>query len=481
MSSAVDELRRGNESPSTEPRPPPGEHVKPDSRLDGDDEVPALARELRALCRGRGVLATDLRDRLGPPASPLLAGGRRPGRHRSARRTERTARHRARGPPPGPPHLGPGVALGLHPDADSPFLGDRLQWLVRRLEREERTVRRRLDEAMTLLAETLVADDGGSEMITEAPSDRWYLRSVSTLVSLDGAEPEVFEQRKIVSTTRALTALTVAMSVYHLADEALSRRVKPQRSLWRAARPLRAAERQSVPLRRRVAVTGRAKRRAPVLPALPATSRRRDATALRAHTDDPLRRVPAANPVPTARAARLAVAGPAASNAGRRTQHRTGRRAGSSRRSRNMDSRIFASDTPTGSAGDYGLDPDFGSSTRQIVDSDAVEKPDVRQAENCPPYVVSASPFRQPGLEPLHGSELGGRHGGPHWMDDDRRSGWPAGRRGRGPAPRNGRMDSAAESALISAPDLRRRTNFREAPAGVRTSIPQAAGLRGSV
>jgi hypothetical protein len=114
----------------------------------------SLRRELRTLCRGRGVFASDLPARLGPLLEEHLGNTR--GDHGSRARLIALL-----APPiealPQDLALVARVALGLHEGTRHRFLRDRLDWLAGLMARDIRTVRRRLDESLDLLAETIEA------------------------------------------------------------------------------------------------------------------------------------------------------------------------------------------------------------------------------------------------------------------------------------------------------------------------------------
>jgi hypothetical protein len=170
------------------------------------DEREQVRRELRLLCRGRGVLAPDLRRRIGPRlAARLSDAGERGAIVDWLRGHVRQL--------PGDLRLAASVGLGLHPPADARFLGERLDWLAGHLAREQRTVRRRLDEALALLAELVSTSNPTPPVEPSATGGSWYSRSVRALVTLDRGEPEVFEERAIVAAGPAVDAVTLAMSI----------------------------------------------------------------------------------------------------------------------------------------------------------------------------------------------------------------------------------------------------------------------------
>lgn len=231
-------------------------HVE-DTRADRRAE---LLAELRFLCRGWGVHSPDLTGRLGPRlAEHLRQATDRDAEPRSAliawlgalsERLPDDLREAAH------------AALGLEPR--SRFLHDRQSWLSHRLDREARTARRRMDEALRLLAEAI--DAGGPAVPARTvPDEDWYLESVRTLLRLDLPAPAVQEERRIVVTAPALERITVAVSLPRLPGNTpgtprdlkaevlfggiLTGAERPSESHFRfqiqAPRPLRAGERHS--------------------------------------------------------------------------------------------------------------------------------------------------------------------------------------------------------------------------------------------
>lgn len=85
-----------------------------------------------------------------------------------------------------------------------------MQWLAEELQRDIRTVRRRVDEAIRS-AEALAgaAASAGGEY---APSG-WYLARFRVVLRMDGAVPTALEERSIVSTLEGLAEVLISTSV----------------------------------------------------------------------------------------------------------------------------------------------------------------------------------------------------------------------------------------------------------------------------
>ncbi|RZS41114.1 hypothetical protein EV193_103433 [Herbihabitans rhizosphaerae] len=98
------------------------------------------------------------------------------------------------------------AALALHPDARHPVLRHRLEWLAERIGKDERTARRRADEALDRLA------DLATTPRTPADGD-WYVARFDALVRIDRAGWLVRERRGIVATRDGLDRIVASISL----------------------------------------------------------------------------------------------------------------------------------------------------------------------------------------------------------------------------------------------------------------------------
>ncbi|KDN16199.1 hypothetical protein DV20_42320 [Amycolatopsis rifamycinica] len=80
------------------------------------------------------------------------------------------------------------AAFAITPEARHPLYQDRVKWAALRADRDPRTVRRRVDEAIELLAELA---------LPAAASGSWHVTSLTLALVLD--EPCVFEQHRVVA------------------------------------------------------------------------------------------------------------------------------------------------------------------------------------------------------------------------------------------------------------------------------------------
>jgi hypothetical protein len=159
-----------------------------------------LYEELRRLCRGRGLLTPRLEDSAGPLLRGLAEG-------RDSLAALLVART---GALPEDLRDAARAALALHPEATQRFLRERLDWLAEHLQRDTRTARRRYEEALLLLAESLEREH------PDEPGDRpaeWHPELIRTLVRLDVPGIEVLEERTIVVGDGTVERVTLAVSL----------------------------------------------------------------------------------------------------------------------------------------------------------------------------------------------------------------------------------------------------------------------------
>lgn len=174
--------------------------------------VPAeeLAAELKAVRRGRGLYHPDIGGRLGPGLRATCGIGT--GDPPSEIRTKAIMRLRQlSGVLPGELSVAALAALGIHPDVrDLLQLQDRVDWLARRLRRDTRTARRRIDEACVRLAEAAAAAGAAS---LGHRSGGWYVESFHAVVTLDTETPMTVERRIVVAERDGLDYLVLGWSV----------------------------------------------------------------------------------------------------------------------------------------------------------------------------------------------------------------------------------------------------------------------------
>jgi hypothetical protein len=171
--------------------------------------VGTLGDELSNLRKGRGVMASDLLERAGPVLK-VLSGI-------DDACTETEARRRLVAFLNGlasdmPPDLGLALvaSLAVHEEVRHRFLEERVNWLAARLQRDVRTARRRVDEAIRS-AESLSVS--GSAVGGDYAPDGWYLARLHTLLRLDGPSPTAIEERTVVASQGGLSEIVISSSI----------------------------------------------------------------------------------------------------------------------------------------------------------------------------------------------------------------------------------------------------------------------------
>ena len=176
--------------------------------IDGGEAMNAyadLVRELKSLRKGRGVLAGRIGDRVGPTlrATCGVTEGDAPGAIRrkvSARLSELAGRL------PADLRLATLAAFAIDDEARLPLYQDRVHWAAVRMDRDPRTVRRRVDEAIDHLAE-LAADVPRSG--SHGQPDGWRTTELHVVLTLDRPHPEVIERHRVVADRDGLRELAL--------------------------------------------------------------------------------------------------------------------------------------------------------------------------------------------------------------------------------------------------------------------------------
>lgn len=169
-----------------------------------------LVRELKTLRKGGGLFAGRIVERVGPAlrAACEVTDGDGPvaTRDKVATRLRELAEQL-----PEDLRVPTLAAFAVSPEvARLPFYQDRVQWAAVQLDRDPRTVRRRVDEAITQLAELAT---GAVDCPAADRSSGWHTTTLRVMVALDRAQPEVWEQRRIVVDRDGLREVDLAASL----------------------------------------------------------------------------------------------------------------------------------------------------------------------------------------------------------------------------------------------------------------------------
>ncbi|AXB45360.1 hypothetical protein [Amycolatopsis albispora] len=191
-----------------------------------------LVRELRSLRKGRGVHAGRIGDRIGPNLRLMcgITGDDGPVtiREKLVCRLSDLAEQL-----PDDLRVSTVAAFGLTPEVRLPLYQDRIRWAATRIDRDARTVRRRVDDAIDQLAE-LVAT------IPSAPAGAWRTVELHVVVTLDSAYPEVLEHHRILVDQDGLHEVELAspLAVGHEVDVLYGGTLLPNRLALALPEPL---------------------------------------------------------------------------------------------------------------------------------------------------------------------------------------------------------------------------------------------------
>jgi hypothetical protein len=167
-----------------------------------------LEEELKGLCRGRGIVASDLRERLGLTLC-AMANIDPDGPPDEVRKRLIEFLEEVTAALPEDLRIAFAAALALRPDVRHPFLDGRMQWLADYLQRDKRSARRRVTQAINRVAESLEAWDQDSGN----PYGDWYLARLSTVLRLDGPQLTAVEDRTVVANRVGLTDILISTNI----------------------------------------------------------------------------------------------------------------------------------------------------------------------------------------------------------------------------------------------------------------------------
>jgi hypothetical protein len=168
-----------------------------------------LGDELSRLRRGRGIMASDLQERVGPTIRALAGIDPAEGQEEARRKLGTFLNELARKLPEDL-RLAFSACLALDEDVRHRFLDERVRWLAARLQRDVRTARRRVDEAMSVAEAS--ADAQALEANDYKPG-RWYLACARTLLRLDAEQPTAIEERTVVANVNGLEEFVISAGI----------------------------------------------------------------------------------------------------------------------------------------------------------------------------------------------------------------------------------------------------------------------------
>jgi hypothetical protein len=170
-----------------------------------------LVTELKTLRKGRGMGAAALTERIGP--SLLEVFGLSPEVDAATLRRTVAARLLALSEYlPNDLRTCVVAAFGLTKDVDLPFYQDRVRWAADQLQRDDRTVRRRIDVGIGQLADLALAP-GRSRAGDEDGNGGWRTESLRSILSLDRPAPELIEFRRVAAERDGLGELDLSWTM----------------------------------------------------------------------------------------------------------------------------------------------------------------------------------------------------------------------------------------------------------------------------
>lgn len=170
-----------------------------------------LCNELKALRKGRGLSVPPPPAALGPAVRVVC--GISPDDAPASTHRKVVARMRELAATlPGDLRVAVLAAFGLHEDATAKFLKERVLSAAQMLERDERTARRRIDEAIERLAE-LAATSTDLASPAASPGHRWHTEELRVALLVDGPMVDAFVFRRIVAGENGIEELDLALTL----------------------------------------------------------------------------------------------------------------------------------------------------------------------------------------------------------------------------------------------------------------------------
>jgi hypothetical protein len=172
-----------------------------------------IAAELKTLRKGRGVDVPQIGERAGQALREVCGINADDGAG-EIRRKLIAGLERFAAQLPDDLRLAVLAALAITQEARLPFYQDRIRWVARQLERDERTARRRVDTGIMRLAEFAAATNGDpSRPEFEQTQPGWRVEDLRSIVLPHGDRPEAIDIRRIVVEAEYLDTLDLAFTM----------------------------------------------------------------------------------------------------------------------------------------------------------------------------------------------------------------------------------------------------------------------------
>jgi hypothetical protein len=180
------------------------------------DPLDLLLAELKRLRRGRGVQTPAIDSQVGPELR----------RHCGIEDTDGAGVIREKltdwvsdltGDFPADLKLAVTTGLGMNPDAQHRFHTERVSWLAAQAGRDNRTIVRRINDALIRLCEAAQMP----QPRTKADfGDEWHLRRFNALLRMDGVTPVCHEVRTVVANKDGVERIPWSITLPRASDEA---------------------------------------------------------------------------------------------------------------------------------------------------------------------------------------------------------------------------------------------------------------------
>jgi hypothetical protein len=174
--------------------------------------VEDLVGDLKVLRKGRGLLTTSIISRIGPAlrtATGVLADDKAV----DVRRKIGSSLRRWSEDLPEDLRQAVLTAYGLNEAGRLQYYNQRVSLVAEQLGRDQRTARRRIDEAIVRLAEAAMAGAPAAEARTIEPASGWHTEDLRVSLALDQPTPEAFEFRRIVADRDRLEHVDLALTL----------------------------------------------------------------------------------------------------------------------------------------------------------------------------------------------------------------------------------------------------------------------------
>ncbi len=166
--------------------------------------------ELKALRKGRAIFTTPLADRVGPALRSTCGILEDDGTVEMRRKLSDRLRPLVESLPDDL-KIALLAAFALDERARKPFYQERVRWAAITLDRDDRTVRRRIDEGIEQVAALAVAADEPASR--RYPSRSWHTEELRVTLALDQPVAEAFEFRRVVADADEIAVLDLALTL----------------------------------------------------------------------------------------------------------------------------------------------------------------------------------------------------------------------------------------------------------------------------